>query len=185
LTNEELVSRVTHRLRASLAVIAGYSEIAFTRDDPALRAEAKHAVSAAVAQLTDGLDDVMLALELAWEPPSSAPAEIDLREAAEAAVRRGTNRAATVAPGEPVWALADHESVVRALQALLRAVGAGPAVVTIDSLEGRALAAVEAPEAVATDDEALSLRNALRLAEFQRGAVRVEATRLELELPSP
>lgn len=179
------MSQVTHRLRASLAVIAGYSEIAFTRDDPALRAEAKHAVSAAVAQLTDGVDEIMLALELAWEAPPGAPAEIDLREAAEEAIRRGTNRAATVAPGESAWALGDHESVVRALQALLRAAGAGPAVVTIGRLEGRALAAVEAPEAVASDDEALALRNALRLAELQRGTVRVEGTRLELELPSP
>jgi len=179
------VARVTHRLRASLAVIAGYSEIAFTRDDPALRAEAKHAVSAAVAQLTDGLDDVMLALELAWEPPSGAPAEIDLREAAEAAVRRGTNRAATVAPGESALALADYESVVRALQALVRVAGAGPAVVTIGALGGRSIAAVEAPEPVSTGDEALSLRNALALAALQRGTVRVAGTRLELELPSP
>jgi signal transduction histidine kinase/CheY-like chemotaxis protein len=145
LTNDELVARVTHRLRASLAVIAGYSEIGFTRDDPALREEAKDAVAGAVVDLTDGVDDVMLALELAWDPPAVESAAIDLREAAEEAVRRrGGNRGVTVAAGDAVQAFGDHEAVVRALQALLRAAGDGPLVVTIGAGANQATASIEA-----------------------------------------
>ena len=181
MTDEELVARVTHRLRTSLAIIAGFSELGLTRDDATLRAEAREAVSGAVADLTRGIDEVMLSLELAWLPTPAAAGTVDLREAAEqAAVRTG---GATVEPGEPVRAVGDHETVVRVLQSLLRAAGVHDAVVRISARAGRATAAVDVPEPPEPDDAELSLRNARRLAELQRGSVTVAGARLELELP--
>lgn len=185
MTEDELLAQVTHRLRAALAVIAGYAEIGFTRDDPELRAEAKKAVAGAVANLLDGVDEVMLALELAWGTGDAEPGDLDLREAAGEAVRRsGVRHAASIEPGPAVWAVGDHERAVRALQALLRATGTGPAVVSIGSDGSRATAAIEGAVPVSTDDEELALRNARRLAELQQGSVAVDGARLELELPS-
>ena len=80
-------------------------------------------------------------------------------------------------------AVGDHETVVRVLQSLLRAAGVHDAVVRISARAGRATAAVDAPEPPEPDDAELSLRNARRLAELQRGSVTVAGARLELELP--
>ena len=185
MTHDELVARAAHDLRASLAVVAGYSELAFTRDDPALRAEAGEAVSAAVADLTDGVDDVLLALELGPGRGGGRP-----RRGRPARGRRGGGPAARGEPGrdrragEAVRALADEESAVRALQALLRAAGDGPTVVTIGAGPHGATASIEAAGAVPVDGGALALGNARRLAELQRGTVVVAGARLELELPA-
>jgi hypothetical protein len=185
-TDDELVAQVAHRIRAALAVIAGYGEIGFTRDDPALRAEAKEAVAGAVATLVDGVEEVMLALELAWGAGDVELHDLDLREAAaEAVSRSGGERGARLRPGPAVWAVGDHEHAVRALQALLRAAGGGPEVmVSVDANGTRATASVEGALHVATEDRELALRNARRLAELQQGSVAVEGARLELELPS-
>lgn len=186
MTDKELIAEVTHTLRSSLAVIAGYSEIGLTRDDPGLRAEARTAVTGAIADLTDGLDEVLLALELAWEPRTVETAEIDLRAAAaQASARAGARREVAVEPGEEVWALADGEVVVRALQALLRAAGPGASTLTLADDDTRAIATIRAEGDVPPDEVVLSLRNARRLAELLQGSVTVDGAVLELELPKP
>ena len=184
MTDDELLAQVAHRLRAALGVIAGYGEIGFTRDEPELRAEAREAVSGAVAELLDGVDEATLALELAWGAVELELHDLDLREVAgEAVIRSGGRRVVRVEPGPSVWAVGDHESAVRALQALLRATGTGPAVVSIESDGGRARAAIEAASPISSEEE-LALRNARRLAELQQGSVAVDGARLALELPS-
>ena len=72
---------------------------------------------------------------------------------------------------------------MRALQALLRAAGRRGAVMTVAANGAFATAAVEGARSVELTDEELSLRNASRLAELQRGTVKVAGARLELELP--
>jgi signal transduction histidine kinase len=184
LTDDELVESVTHDLRALLAVIAGYCELVLTRDDPALRAEATAAVDTAVAELADDLDEVMLALELAWESwARTETVSLDLRRAAEEVVERRPARwRASMAPGDvEVWALGDSETVWRTLQALLRA--AGPdAVVHLGTGVKTVTVAIEAAAPVRLEE--LRLRNARRLADLLLGSVRVEGARLELELPA-
>ncbi len=186
MTDDELVGSVTHDLRALLAMIAGYCELALTRDDPALRIHAAAAVGTAVAELADDIDEVMLALELAWESwARTETVTVDLRRAAEEVVwLRPVQWRASVAPGgEEVWALGDLEAIRRTLQALLRA--AGPdAVVHLGAGVKTVTVAIEAAAPVRLEDEELRLRNARRLADLLLGSVRVEGARLELELPA-
>jgi light-regulated signal transduction histidine kinase (bacteriophytochrome) len=180
----QLLGHVIHRLRTSLAVIAGYSELGMTRDDAAIKAEAREAIATAVGQLTNGIDEVMLALELSWQPSAGELAPVDLREAVREALTRTALRQAIVELGDGAVALADRETVVRTLQALLRAAGTGEARVSVRVLGGRARATIVAAQPVALDDEELALRNARRLAELSDGTVTVSGARLELELPA-
>jgi signal transduction histidine kinase len=182
--DEQLLGQVTHRLRTQLAVIAGYAELGITRDDEAIKAEAREAVAAAVGDLTNGIDEVVLALELSWHPSAGSLAPVDLREAAGEAMTRTPRREAILEPGDGAVALADHETVVRTLQALLRAAGAGEARVSVGVLGSRVRATIVAGQPVVLADEELSLRNARRLAELSDGTVTVSGGRLELELPA-
>ena len=185
MTDEQLLlDRMMHRLRTSLAVISGYSELGMTRDDAELKAEARVAVATAVADLSNGIDEVMLALELSWHPGAGTLGSVDVRQAVADAVARTARVEATVEPGAEVTALADHETVVRALQALLRAAGPGPCRVTLGVVGSRARVAIESSRPIAVDDERLALKNAHRLAELLDGAVSVDDARLELELPA-
>jgi hypothetical protein len=175
-TEHELLPAVAHRLRAAIAVLLGYGELALVRDE-SVRAEALVAMREVGARLVGGIDDLVLALGLAWGALDVALEPVDLGEAvADAAEQFG--RGVSVEARSEARVVADTERLDETLNALLRAAGGAARV----SVEAPATVAIEPAEALDEEGAALALLNARRLAELQRGSLRVEPTRLELTL---
>lgn len=56
----ELVAHLGHELRAPLAIVIGYAELLWRRDDPELREEAPQLILEAAERLTAAIDDTLV-----------------------------------------------------------------------------------------------------------------------------
>jgi signal transduction histidine kinase len=122
-SHERALSHLAHELRTPLSVIRGYAELVGARDDEITRKEASKNILTAAHELSDLLDDLLIAFALDAEALYIEPARIELESAIDTAIAevgpRMGKQTVTHETADGIWVRADAQHLTRILENLL------------------------------------------------------------------
>jgi signal transduction histidine kinase len=117
------MSHLAHELRTPLSVIRGFAELVGARDNEVTRKEASKNILIAAAELSDLVDDLLIAFALDAEALFIEPARVELKSAVDATVAEvGPSvgkQTVSHESAEGIWVSADEQHLTRILKNLL------------------------------------------------------------------